>query len=436
MDNRTNSAYRVIVFATVLGLGFQLGQRTPNREAHAESARVITLPAVPLVLAPPAATLAATALPDAGAAHDPRNVFVGVSRKTIPSVVNIFTTKFVKQPRWTGPMAFGGAGAMGEGSDQGQDLPELFEQFFGNRYPAHPGNRAQRAPQPLAQAPKAMSLGSGFIIEADGNGEALVMTNNHVIEGADEVRIKFTEAADESETDAKVIGTDPDLDVAILRVKTSRPLQAVHMGDSDKLEVGEWVEAVGNPFGHGHSVSHGIVSAKARTLPGGFGNYLQVDAPINPGNSGGPLVNLAGEVVGINNAIDGRATGIGFAIPINSAKAVVEQLKKSGRVERGYLGVNIGEVTPEIASQLKLGESIHGPIVMQVQESSPGAKAGLRPYDIITEVNAKPVYGPSDLINAIRSLQAGQKVELKIIRAGQTKSLAVTLSGKPTTEQS
>ena len=197
--------------------------------------------------------------------------------------------------------------------------------------------------------PKAMSLGTGFIIDSSG----LILTNNHVVADADEIKISFTESLDEKPTDGEVVGRDTELDVALIRVKSKREMVAVSFGDSDALEVGEYVIAVGNPFGQGHSVTHGIISAKGRLAPDfPLANYLQTDAPINPGNSGGPLVNLKGEVIGINNAIDQRAQGIGFAIPINLVKKVLPQLRTKGTVSRGYIGVLVNEMTPEIAPKL------------------------------------------------------------------------------------
>ena len=263
-----------------------------------------------------------------------QNLFVNIADQTMPSVVNIFTTKTMHRRR--------------------QRTPDDFFDFWGGGQP------------PNQEGPRTMALGTGFVIEA-GEHEGLILTNYHVIEGADEVMVKFTEADDESESPAKVIGTDPELDIALLRVhpKGDRKLHAVKLGDSDRLRTGEWIAALGNPFGHGHSVSHGIVSAKARTLPGGFGKYLQVDAPINPGNSGGPLVDLNGEVVGINNAIDARGPGIGFAIPINAVKAALPELKANGRVQRGYIGIGIAP-SPEDGR----------PMVAQVFANAPAARAG------------------------------------------------------------
>ncbi|HRK01421.1 MAG TPA: trypsin-like peptidase domain-containing protein [Oligoflexia bacterium] len=354
-------------------------------------------------------------------------VFIQISKKMIPSVVNIFTTSTVKAPHWGD-----------RGRTPGQPGDELwrrfFEEFLGEPFgggvmpgPRGDGNRVM--PQR-----KAMSLGSGFVIEKNSVG-GLILTNNHVVEGADEIKVKFTEDVEEKESEAEIIGRDRELDIALLKVKTRRTLQPVVLGDSDKLEVGEWIAAVGNPFGHGHSVSHGIVSAKERSLPGTFGNYLQVDAPINPGNSGGPLVNLSGEVVGINNAIDARGPGIGFAIPVNMLKKVLEQLKTKGRVDRGYIGVNVQEFNSEIAKALKLDEDRRGPIVSDVVGGKPAARAGIKKSDVITEVAGKRVRTIGELLNTITNIPIGEKADVTVLRSDDgkvsEKKFKVDVEGRP-----
>jgi serine protease Do len=342
------------------------------------------------------------------------NIFVQISRKMLPSVVNIFTTATIRVP-WN------------NGGGQDDLWRKFFEEFFGEPFQGGPGGGGGGGGGP---APKAQSLGSGFIIETSNTG-GLILTNNHVVEGADEIKVKFTEAVDEKETDAELVGNDPDLDIAILKVKTRRKLQAVVLSDSDKLETGEWIAALGNPFGHGHSVSHGIVSAKERSLPGGFGKYLQVDAPINPGNSGGPLVNLNSEVVGINNAIDARGPGIGFAIPINLVKAILPQLKTKGKVERGYIGVSVDDLHSDLAKSLKLDENLKAPIITNVMRGQPADKAGLQAYDVITEVNGSAVHNSADLVAAITSVQVGEKIKVKVIRSGKERTFDVTVAKKP-----
>lgn len=347
---------------------------------------------------------------------DVKNIFVDISKKLIPSVVNIFTTATVRMP-W-------GGGGQGNPDDLWR---KFFEEFFGEPFQAPPGGGGGG---PRGQAPKAQSLGSGYIIEATNTG-GLILTNQHVVDGAEEIKVKFTEAVDEKESDAELVGSDPDLDVALIKVKTRRKLQAAVIGDSDKLEVGEWIAAVGNPFGHGHSVSHGIVSAKERTLPGGFGKYLQVDAPINPGNSGGPLVNLNGEVVGINNAIDARGPGIGFAIPINLVKNVLPQLKTKGKVDRGYIGVSVDDLRPDLAKTLKLDENLKAPIITNVMQGQPADKAGLQAYDVVTAVNGKAVHTAGDLVEMVTSIPVGESAKVTALRAGKEKTFVINVAKRP-----
>ena len=250
----------------------------------------------------------APSIPSTLAGSSEINIFAGLAKKVIPSVVNISTVSTTK-------------------AAYHQETPNRPRNFFSSFSAAlkNPPRREQ----------KAMALGSGFIIDPTG----IILTNNHVVANADEIKIQFTEDSQEEPTIGKVIGRDPDLDVALIRVKTNRKLTALPLGDSDALNVGDYVMAAGNPYGQGHSVSHGIVSAKGRSAPGlPIADYLQVDAPINPGNSGGPLLNLNGQVVGINNAIDPRAQGIGFAIPINFGKKILAQLETSGGVSRRFIG--------------------------------------------------------------------------------------------------
>ena len=332
------------------------------------------------------------------------SLFVQIADQVIPSVVNISTTKYLRTPRMT----------FRRGAD------DFWQRFFD----------FDSIPQDRDSIRQPMSLGSGFVIEANGSS-GLILTNYHVIADADAVSVKFTESETEKETPAEIVGRDPDLDLALLRVKTERKLQPVPMGDSDALKVGEWIAALGNPFGHGHSVSHGIVSAKARTLPGGFGKYLQVDAPINPGNSGGPLVNLRGEVVGINNAIDARGPGIGFAIPINSVKQVFSQLKDNGSVERVFIGINIGMMSPRLAKQLQVREDLSSPVVTHVLPGLSADRAGLKPYDVIISVDNTNVSTPDQLVEAITKVPVGKKVSLKVLRSGQELTLAIPVMKRP-----
>lgn len=345
------------------------------------------------------------ASPDSAVLGEPKdlNIFVSLAKKAIPSVVNISTLSTVK-------------------AAYRSNIPDdLFREFFG----------LPSGPNFPRVAPKAAALGSGFILNSSG----IILTNNHVIANADQIKIQFTESPDEKPTDGKVIGRDPELDVALIQVKTNRKLIPLPLGDSEALQVGEYVMAAGNPFGNGHSVSHGIVSAKGRLSPGiPLASYLQVDAPINPGNSGGPLLNLKGEVVGINNAIDARAQGIGFAIPINYVKKVLNQLEKNGSVQRGYIGAVVGQLTPEIAKKIGESKDLNAPFVTQIVPGTPAKKAGLQVYDVIKEVDGSAVHTPNELVVAITSLPVGKKTPLKISRNGKEQSLFIQTEPKPGSE--
>jgi serine protease Do len=335
------------------------------------------------------------------------NIFVSLSKRIIPSVVNISTLtkpKIVEENGFPGFRSFG--------------PDDLFRQFFAPM----PGQHYKRV------IPRSGALGTGFLITDDG----IILTNNHVVAGADEIKIAFTESPTEKPTEAKVIGRDPELDVALIRVKTDRKLTPLPLGDSDALQVGEYVAAVGNPFGNGHSLTHGIISAKGRAAPDfPLATYLQTDAPINPGNSGGPLVNLRGEVIGINSAIDARAQGIGFAIPINAVKQILPQLESKGKVSRGYLGLLIEQINPDLAEKLQVSRDTRAPFVAHVYPQGPAAQSGLKPYDVILEANGKPVHSPSDLTSEVVSFSAGQKIQLKISRDGKTQDVTVRLGDRP-----
>jgi serine protease Do len=283
--------------------------------------------------------------------------FADLVEKLTPVVVNISTTTIVKSR---------------QGNPFGNDMPlprffggdEFFKRFFEN--------------QPEREF-KQRSLGSGFIISSDG----YIFTNNHVIEKADKIKVKL---ATGKEYDAEVKGKDPTTDIALIKIKPDSSLPFVTFGDSDTLRIGEWVFAIGNPFGLEHTVTAGIVSAKGRVIGSGpYDNFIQTDASINPGNSGGPLFNLDGAVIGINSAIVAQAHGIGFAIPINTAKGILTDLKSKGSVTRGWLGISIQDITEGIAENLKI-KDIKGAIVGYVFEGDPADKAGIKTGDIITEI--------------------------------------------------
>ena len=330
-------------------------------------------------------------------ANNMRDLFVELAKKTVPSVVNIYTTQKV------------------DGQDDLQR--RMLEEFFG--LPRQPGGPRARS-----------SLGTGFIIDED---EGLILTNYHVVAQADEIKVLL--AGDKRETDsipAEVVGGDAEGDVALIRIKTDRDLQEVKLGSSDDLEVGEWVMAVGNPFGLGSTVTKGIVSAKGRVFPmSQFANYIQTDAPINPGNSGGPLINTAGEVIGINTFINAAAQGIGFAIQIDYVKNILEDLKTKGTVTRGYIGIQIEDLTPELAENLNIDKDVQGVVVTNVQDGHAAEKAGMKPYDVITAVNGRKTASSRKVIAAITAIKPGEKAELRILRNKKWRTLSVKVGERP-----
>jgi len=325
--------------------------------------------------------------------------FADLVDRVAHSVVNISTTQQVEggQMPWLMP----------EGPFQ-----EYFERFFGD------------LPQPPLET---NALGSGFIIDREGH----IFTNNHVVAKATEITVRLQNG---KEYDAKVIGRDSKTDLALIRIEAEAelPLPAV-LGDSEDLRVGDWVLAVGNPFGLGHSVTAGIIGAKSRVIGAGpYDNFLQTDAAINPGNSGGPLFNAEGRVVGINTAIVAQGQGIGFAIPINMAKELMPQLM-TGQVVRGYLGVGIQDVTPELAEGLGL-ETEEGVIVSQIEQGTPADQAGLREGDVIVSMNGRAVESAHDLSARVAGMNPGDQVSLEIVRGGREQTIRATLGTMPGTE--
>jgi serine protease Do len=257
-------------------------------------------------------------------------------------------------------------------------------------------------------------VGSGFVISSDG----YILTNNHVVDDANQIKIKL---ADGKEYDAKVVGRDPKTDLALLKAEGVSGLQSLQLGDSDSLKVGNWVVAIGSPFGLEQTVTAGIVSAKGRVIGSGpYDNFIQTDASINPGNSGGPLLNTEGEVIGINTAIfsqSGGNVGIGFAIPVNMAKEIVPQLKDKGHVTRGWLGVGIQKVTPELSKSFGLKDE-KGALVSQVAKGGPADKGGIETGDVIVEFNGKKVSDSNDLPRMVASIPVGKTVAVKVLRGG------------------
>ncbi len=266
--------------------------------------------------------------------------------------------------------------------------------------------------------------GSGVLIEPDGH----ILTNHHVIEHAERILVKL---ADGRTLRAEVVGSDPDTDIALIKVSSPQPFPVAPLGDSDGLRVGEWVCAIGNPLAYEHTVTVGVVSYIGRKLfDSSLDNYIQTDAAINFGNSGGPLINARGEVIGINAAISSRASNIGFAVPVNQARAVLPQLKQRGRVARGYIGVALKDVDPDLQKSLGLG-STRGALVQDVTEHSPGQRAGLRPYDLITAIDGTPVTSNDALIRRIAATEPGTAVSVDLVRDTRALRVTVKLAERP-----
>jgi serine protease Do len=332
-----------------------------------------------------------------------------------PAVVNISTRQKVAQRTVNA-----GAQPVIPGLE---GLPPEFREFFERGVPQAPRNQGGRQRE-------AQSLGSGFIISPDG----YILTNNHVVNGADEIIVRL---ADRSELEAKLIGGDPRTDVALLKI-AGKDLPTLKLGKSENLKVGEWVLAIGSPFGFDHSATAGIVSAKGRSLPNeNYVPFIQTDVAINPGNSGGPLFNLDGDVVGINSQIytrSGGFMGLSFAIPIDVAMDVANQLKTSGKVTRGWLGVVIQEVNKDLAESFGLDKPA-GALVAQVLPEGPAAKGGLQAGDVILNLNGQPIIMSADLPHLVGALKSGDKAELDVVREGGRKALQVTVGALPEDEE-
>jgi serine protease Do len=324
--------------------------------------------------------------------------FAAIAKRTTPVVVNIFTTS----QRSVRP-----------GSND--PLEEFFSRFFGDTQPRENGPR---------------SLGSGILISKDGE----VLTNYHVVRNAETIKVKL---ADQTEYEARLIGKDDRTDLALVKIRRSGGnMPFARLGSSSQLEVGDWVMAIGNPFGLEHTVTAGIVSAKGRVIGAGpYDNFIQTDASINPGNSGGPLINALGEVVGVNSAIfsqSGGNIGIGFAIPIDLAKKIADQLRKNGRVVRGWLGIRAQDVSPQLASSLNLARPVgEMAVVTEVAENSPAGEAGVKTGDVILEFNGKPVPKSHEFPSVIADTPPGQKVSLKIVHEKKEQTISVKIGELP-----
>jgi serine protease Do len=335
-----------------------------------------------------------------GDSFDMPGNFSQLAAKAGPAVVNIRTVKTIK----------GGGPVFRhfQRRPRGQENPfdDFFERFFGDE---------------MQREFKQPSLGSGFIIDKKG----YVVTNNHVIEDADQIKVKLD---DDNEFDAEVVGRDPNTDLALLKIKSEEDLPVLKMGDSDALKIGQWVVAIGSPFGLERTVTAGIVSAKGRVIGSGpYDDFIQTDASINPGNSGGPLLNLNGEVVGINTAIIAAGTGIGFAIPINLAGGIIAQLKSEGEVTRGWLGVAIQDLTGEMAEYYGLKDR-KGVLVADVFKGDPADEAGIQAKDIILEVNGQIIETSRQLTSMIAGLKVGETAKVEVFRRGKIKTFDIKLA--------
>jgi len=330
--------------------------------------------------------------------------FADLAEKSLPAVVNISTSQTI-------------TGQEGDG----EDFPDLqlppgspFEKFFKDFMEKQKGAHSSRKH-------KATALGSGFIVDASG----YIVTNNHVIDGADEITVFLQ---DETSLPAKVVGRDKKTDLAVLKVESKKPLPALTWGDSDKMRVGDWIIAIGNPYSLGGTVTAGIISARSRDIQSGpYDEYLQTDAPINKGNSGGPMLNMDGDIVGVNSAIfspSGGSIGIGFAIPSSLAKNVVDQLREHGKIKRGWLGVHIQTVTPDIAEGLKLGKP-RGALVSSLSPDGPAAKAGIQQGDVIVSFDGKEVPDMHRLPLMVAETDVNKTVPVSVFRKGQEVALKV-----------
>ncbi|NLG87233.1 MAG: PDZ domain-containing protein [Firmicutes bacterium] len=326
------------------------------------------------------------------------NTIADIVEQVGPSVVMINTTVIQKS----------------QGIDPFFDDP-FFRYFFGQGVPSVPKER------------RSQGLGSGFIISSDG----YILTNEHVIDAADEVKV--TVSGYDNAFPAKVVGTDKELDLAILKIDAPKPLPTAKLGNSDATRVGEWVVAIGNPYGLDHTVTVGVVSAKGRPVPVQdriYKNLLQTDAAINPGNSGGPLLNLNGEVIGINTAVNAAGQGLGFAIPINTAKEVMDSLRTQGKVVRPWLGVSVLDITADIQQYFKLPDR-RGAIIGEIISGSPAAKANLQVGDVIRKVDDEVIEDAEDLVDTIQKKKIGDSVGLEIYRDGRTLLRLVKIEEKP-----
>lgn len=400
-------AYRHLITASALalslGLGYAVAQEpqsdvSPEASQQAQEAANKNQPL----------TAPADKAKDAGVM--PQS-FADLVEQVAPAVVNITTSAVVSQP----------SGGPGPVFPEGSPFEDLFRDFGFPGMPGGPGGPGG-APQ------RSNALGSGFVVSADG----YIVTNNHVIDGADEIEVEFYS---KEKLPAKVVGTDPNTDIALLKVESDKALPFVEFGNSDKARVGDWVLALGNPLGQGFSASTGIVSARSRELSGTYDDYLQTDAAINRGNSGGPLFNMNGEVVGVNTAIlspNGGSIGIGFSMASNLVSQVVDQLREFGETRRGWLGVKIQDVTPDMAEALGINADL-GAMVTDVPEG-PAREAGMKTGDVIISFNGGEVKDTRELVRRVAEAPSGEPAKVTVLRDGKEKTIEVTLGRRETAE--
>lgn len=369
---RNTTINTFVIFLIALAGFFIVANFDSNSSAYAKTADVITVP----------------------------GNFSQLAEIAGPAVVNIRTVKTIKG----GGPVFRNFRRNPHGGDD--PFKDFFEKFFGE-------DTQREFKQP--------SLGSGFIVDKEG----FVVTNNHVIQDADQIKVKL---GGDTEYDAEVVGRDPNTDLALLKIKTGKDLPFLKLGDSDELKIGQWVVAIGSPFGLERTVTAGIVSAKGRVIGSGpYDNFIQTDASINPGNSGGPLINMKGEVVGINTAIIAAGAGIGFAIPVNLAEKIITQLKSEGEVTRGWLGVAIQDLTGEMAEYYGLKDR-KGVLVADVFEGDPAAEAGIQAKDIILTVNDNKIETSRQLTAMIADLKVGEEAKVEVFRNGKIKTFQIKLA--------
>ncbi len=413
---------KLLASASALALVFVALESHLAWPENAEAAAVMPSSTVATIQSAPLNQTSTTA--DTASAHidskSLNNAFTTLASKSSPAVVSIYTKTLARGLRSIPRMVPGMPPGMGG---------DEFEYFFGN-----PFGPRQSGGAPGAGMPDAQALGSGFVINSDG----YIVTNAHVVSqaghNADEIMVKFADEEAKGHSKghrAEIVGVDGVDDVALLKLTDKKSeLKFINFGDSDHSQVGEWVVAIGNPYGHANSVTQGIVSAMGRDLDGTRTDFIQTSASINPGNSGGPLVNLNGEVIGINTAIDPRAQGIGFAIPINTVKGVIAQLLKSGHVNRAWLGIGIEDLNEEIAGYMQLSDT-GGVLVKAIEPGQAAAKAGLKPYDVITKINDRPINSAKDVFRSMDHFAAGESANVEVIRNQRKMNLKVELGHQP-----